>query len=74
MLFVGIFCVLCIETKVNFVNQNKGKIPLKIYPWERMNLAISCRSCSFQLKTMVKKSKNTLRVGINQFCVGNGIP
>ena len=24
---------LCIETKINFVYQNKGKITLKIFPW-----------------------------------------
>ena len=37
MPFVGILsstlCALCIESKRNFVNQNKGKISLKIFPW-----------------------------------------
>ena len=62
---------LCIETKINFVNQNKGKITLIIFLWARVSLAMSWRSGSFQLKTVAnKKVKNTLRVEFNQFCDG----
>ena len=32
---------LCIETKINFVNQNKGKITLIILQWGRVSLAMS---------------------------------
>ena len=52
MTCVGIFVkhttlyALCIETKVNFVNQSKGKITLIIFPWGRVSLAISLRSGS----------------------------
>ena len=46
---VGIFVIhviytldaLCIETKRIFVNHNKGKITLKVLPWDRMSLAMS---------------------------------
>ena len=42
---VGIFVVhfiytlyaLCIETKRNCVNHNKGKVSLKIFPWDSMS-------------------------------------
>ena len=44
---------LCIETKRNCVNHNKGKVTLKIFPWDSMGLAMSWRSGS------LKKSKNT---------------
>ena len=56
---VGIFSstlyVLFIEAKRNFVNQDKGKITLIIFPWGRISLAMSWRSGSFQLKTAAKK-------------------
>ena len=32
---------LCIETKIYFVNQNKGKITLKIFTRGRISLAMS---------------------------------
>ena len=48
---------LCIETKLNFVNQNKGKITLIILPRGRVSLAMSLRSGSFQLKTVVNKKQ-----------------
>ena len=32
---------LCIETKINFVNQNKGKVTQKIFPRGRISLAMS---------------------------------
>ena len=32
---------LCIKTKINFVNQNKGKITLIIFPLDRVSLAMS---------------------------------
>ena len=52
---------LCIETKWNFVNQNKGKKTLIIFPWGSLSLAMSWRSCSFQSKTVAnKKVKNIL--------------
>ena len=46
---VGIFVVhfiytlyaLCIETKRNCVNHNKGKVTLKIFPLDSMSLAMS---------------------------------
>ena len=44
-----------IETKINFVNQNKEKITLIIFPWGRVGLAISWCSGSFQLKTVANK-------------------
>ena len=62
--------MLSIETEINFVNQNKGKITRIIFTRGKVSLAISLRSGSFQLKTVAKKSKNTLRVEINQFCDG----
>ena len=63
---------LCIETKINYANQNKGKITLPISPLGRVSLDMSCRSGSFHLKTKKQKSKNNLREEINQFC--NSIP
>ena len=47
---------LCIETKINFVNQNKGNITLKIFPWGRVSLPMSWCSGSFQLKTVANKN------------------
>ena len=64
-----IWC-FCIENTRKFVNQYKGKITLKFFPWGRMSLAMSCRSGLFQLKTVANKSKNILRVEINNFCDG----
>ena len=56
---VGIFVkqtlCLCVETKTNFVNQNKGKITLIIFPWDRVILAMSWRSGSFRLKMVANK-------------------
>ena len=53
--------ILNIETKINFVLQNKGKITLIIFPWGRVSLAINRRSGSFHMKTVAnKKSKTTL--------------
>ena len=49
-------CALCIETKINFVNQNKGKITLIILPYDRVSLAMRLRSGSFQLKTVTNKN------------------
>ena len=45
----------CIETKINFVNQNKGQITLILFPWGRVSLAMSWRSGSFQLKMVANK-------------------
>ena len=42
--------VLCIETKINFVNQNKGKITLIILPWGRLSLAVTDVLVHFNLK------------------------
>ena len=62
---------LFIETKKNFVNQNKGKIILIIFPWDWVSLAMSWRSGSFQLKAVAnKKEKNTLSI----FMMVNAIP
>ena len=54
------------ETKINFVNLNKGKITLLILPfsYELMLWFISTENGGKQ------KSKNTLREEINQFCDG----
>ena len=60
---------LCIETKMNFVNQNKGKIT-------RNNLPMGQSKFSYELTFWFilienggkQKSKNTLGVEINQFC------
>ena len=49
VLRVGIFVVhfiytlyaLCIEAERNCVNHNKGKVTLKIFPWDSMSLAMS---------------------------------
>ena len=61
---------LCIETKRNFVNQNKGKITLKSSQGQNE----FCYELTFWSITIEKsgkeKSKNTLRVEINQFCDG----
>ena len=72
---VGIFVrhsyAFSIETKINFINMNKGKIAPMIFPRGRVSLGISLRTGSFQLKTVAnKKSKNTLRVENNQFYDG----
>ena len=32
--------VICIQTKINFVDQNKGKITLSTFPWGRVSLAM----------------------------------
>ena len=62
---------LYIEISRTFVNKNIGKINLKISPWDRMSLAMSRCSGSFQLKRVANEIvKNTLRVEINQFCDG----
>ena len=61
---------LCIETKIHFVNQNKGKITY--------NLAMGQSKFSYELTFLLiliknsgkPKSKNTLRVVINQFYDG----
>ena len=63
---VGIFVVhfiytlyaLCIETKRNCVNHNKGKVTLKINPWDSMSLAMSWRSGSFKKVTIPLGTKN----------------
>ena len=46
---------LCIATKRYFVNQNKGKITFIIFPWDRVSLATSWLSGSFQWKTVANK-------------------
>ena len=58
---------LCIQTKRNFVNQNKGNINLTIFPWDRVSLAMSCHSGSFQpfqFKAVAKKIPES-RVMVN---------
>ena len=61
---------LCIETKINFVNQNKGKITYNLpmgqgkFSYELAFWFVSIENSGKQ------KSKNTLRVEINQFCDG----
>ena len=61
---------LCIETKRNFVNQNKGKITLKIFPWaEWVLLWVDVWFISIE-NSGKQKSKNTLRAEINQFWNG----
>ena len=50
-----------------FVNQNK--ITFKIYPWDKMSLALSW----FNLIEH-QKCKKTLRVEVNQFCEVNAVP
>ena len=46
--FIFILNALCIETKRNCVNHNKGEVTLKIFPWDSMSLAMSWRSGSFK--------------------------
>ena len=61
---------LYIETKRIFVNQNKGKIALKIFPWKNgFFYEWTFWFISFE-NSGKQKSKNTLRVEINQFCDG----
>ena len=61
---------LCIETKIYYVNQNKGKITHNLpmgqskFSYELMFWFISIENGGKQ------KRKNTLRVEINQFCAG----
>ena len=67
---------LCIETSRNFVNQNKGKITLKIFPWGRVSLAMSWHYTSlFQLKTVAnKKIKIPWELKSINFVMVNAIP
>ena len=66
---------LCVETKINFVNQNKGKITLVIFPWNRESLAMSWRSGFFRLKMVAnKKAKIPWEYKSIQFVMVNAIP
>ena len=60
----------CIKTKMFFVNQNKGKITLIIFPRDRVSIyELTIWFISFE-NGWKQKSKNTLTVEINQFCDG----
>ena len=61
-----------IQTKSIFVKQNKGKITHQIYivPMGKNEFSYALTFWLISIKNSVKqKSKNTLRVEINQFCV-----
>ena len=54
---------LCIETKIFFVNQNKGKITIKIFPWAssllRSSYAID-KICGVELTHPLLESRGSV--------------
>ena len=58
-----------IETERNFVNQNKGKITLKMVQ-NGFSYDLTFWFISIENSGKQKKSKNTLREEINPFCDG----
>ena len=61
-------CALCMETERNFVNQNKGKITYKI-PMGQNDFSYELTVLFISIESSGKlKSKNTLRVEIDQLC------
>ena len=61
---------LCIDTKRNFVYKNKGKITFIFIHWHG-EFSYELTFWFISIKNSGKqKSKNTLRVELNQFCDG----